>query len=122
MATAEFARFALRNGVAPKSMGPVKVRLPHAVRVMGRRGWTPNRVRDLWYRDARASEPKWQEIRDLEEITGLQCGREELREIDGLIANADRLLHGSDPDFHRPFLAALRALFGAPDRSRTGDD
>jgi len=122
MSTAEFAQFAMQNRLAPRSMGPVlKVRLPHAVRALAKRNWTANRVRDTWYRDARASEPTWDEIRDLEELTGLQYARRELHEVDNLIHNADRLLNGTDPDFHRPFVAALRALFGAPDRSRTGD-
>ena len=40
---------------------------------------------------------------------------------DRLIARADALLEGSDADFRRPFVAALRALFGAVDRSRTGE-
>lgn len=122
MSTAEFAQFALRNNVAPRAMGSVKVRLSHAASILKRRKWTANRVRDLWYRDARASAPKWEEIRDLEELTGLRCGREELHEVDALIANADRLLNGTDPDFHRPFVAALRALFGAAAGTRTGDD
>lgn len=120
--TAEFAQFAMHNRIAPRTLGQVQVRLGHAQRVLRKRGWTANRVRDLWYADDRASDPKWEEIKDLEELSGLRCGREELHEVDQLIANADRLLHGSDPDFHRPFVAALRALFGAPHRSGTGDD
>lgn len=119
-AVAKFAQTALQYHIAPPALGPIiKVRLPHACHVMRKRGWTKNRVRDLWYADRRASAPRWKEIRDLEELTGLRCGREELREIDNLIANADRLLMGSDPDFHRPFITALRAFFGASPRTRT---
>jgi hypothetical protein len=117
MSSAEFAQHAMQFYLAPPSLGSVKLRLRHAAYMLGRRNWTANRVRDIWYRDLRASAPKWEEIHDLEELTGLRYAREELNEIDALIANADRLLNSNDPDFHRPFLAALRALLGAPDRS-----
>jgi hypothetical protein len=123
MSSAEFATFAMHNHVAPRSMGSVKTRLGHAQRVLARRKWSANRVRDLWYRDPRASEPKWDEIRDLEELTGLQYARQELKEVDDLILRADRLLDGPDADFYRPFVTAFRALFGASRSSRTeGDD
>jgi hypothetical protein len=123
MQAAEFAQTALQYHIAPRAMGPViKARLPHARRILGKRGWSKDRVRALWYADERASAPKWNEIRDLEELTGLRCGREELREVDNLIANADRLRHGTDPDFYRPFVAAVRAFFGAPDRTGTEGD
>ena len=122
MLTAEFAQFALHERVAPKSIGPVKVRLPHAQTIMGRRGWSANRVRDLWYRDPRASAPKWEEINDLEQITGLEYARQELRTNDQLIANADALLMGTDPDFASAFVTALRAFAGAFHRTGTGRD
>lgn len=101
-------------------MGSVKARLRHAQRELRPRGWSPNRVRDLWYADERASEPKWTEIHDLEELTGLEFARQELRTNDQLIASAEALLMGSDPDFVSAFVAALRTFAGALDRSRTG--
>lgn len=113
MATAEFVQFALHERVAPKALGPIKVRLPHAQRVMGRKGWTANRVRDLWYADRRASAPKWEEINDIEQTTGLEYARQELRSVDQLIANADALTMGTDPDFASAFATALRAFVGA---------
>lgn len=119
MTTAEFAQFAMTDRIAPKSMGSVKVRLPYAQSVLGRRGWTANRVRDLWYRDPRASAPNWDEINDLEQITGLEYARQELRTNDQLISQADALLEGVHADFHRPFVAALRAFIGALDRTGT---
>ena len=119
MTTAEFAQYAMTERIAPRSLGPVKVRLPHAQSVLGRRGWTRNRVRDLWYADPRASAPKWEEISDLEQITGLEYARQELRTNAQLIGQADALLEGVHEDFHRPFVAAFRAFFGAVDRSRT---
>jgi hypothetical protein len=111
--TAEFAQFAMQERVAPRTIGLVKVRLPLAQSILGRRGWTANRVRDLWYRDPRASAPSWEEITDLEQITGLEYARQELRTNDQLIAQADALLEGVHEDFHRPFVAAFRAFFGA---------
>ena len=118
MSTVEFASLALRNAVAPRSMGPVKTRLAHAQSVLGRRNWTPNRVRDLWYRDERASAPAWDEINDIEEITGLKYARQELREVNDLIAAADRLTMAGDTDFASAFVAAIRSVFGAGHRAR----
>lgn len=111
--TAEFVQSALQDHIAPKSLGSVKVRLPYAQSVLRRRGWTANRVRDFWYRDDRASAPTWEEIDDLEQLTGLKYARQELRTNDQLISQADALLQGVDEDFHRPFVAAFRAFFGA---------
>lgn len=123
-ATAEFVQSALQGHVAPKALGPVKVRLPHAQGVMKRRGWTANRVRELWYLDPRASEPKWREIHDIEEITGLTYARQELRTNDDLIRQADALLEGVHADFYGPLVAALRAFTGAlaGPRTRGRDD
>lgn len=120
MQTAEFAQFAMQERVAPKSMGSVKTRLPHAQSLLGRRGWTANRVRDLWYRDPRASDPSWEEINDLQQITGLEYARQELRTNDRIISQADALLEGVHSDFYGPLVAALRAFAGAVDRTRTG--
>lgn len=120
MQSAEFAQTAMQERLAPRALGSVKARLTVAQRKLRDRGWTDNRVRDLWYRDERASAPKWTEIRDLEELTGLQFARQELRTNDQLIANADALLMGSDPDFVSAFVAALRSFAGAMDRTRAG--
>lgn len=115
MSSVEFAQYALRSHVAPPSLGPVKARLRHATRKLG---WTPNRVKDAWYADPRISISA-DEIRKIEETTGLRYGREELRTVEDLISRADALLEGSDEDFHRPFLAALRAVARLADRART---
>jgi hypothetical protein len=120
MTTAEFVQFALQDHVAPKSLGAVKTRLPHAQRTMQRRGWSANRVRELWYLDPRASEPKWREIHDIEEITGLTYARQELRTNDQLISQADALLEGVHADFYGPLVAALRAFTRALHSPRTG--
>jgi hypothetical protein len=112
MSSVEFCQRALREHVAPPRIGSVKARLRHAVR---RLNWSANRVKDAWYADPRIS-PSADEIRDLETITGLRYGRQELREIDAYIARAEAILGNTDADFHRPFIAALRAFFGALDR------
>lgn len=113
MSSVEFAQYALRSHVAPPAVGSVKSRLRHASR---RLGWTHNRVRDAWYADPRISISA-DEIRKIEELTGLRHGRQELKQIDAYIAHAEALLEGQDSDFHRPFVAAMRAFFGALDRT-----
>lgn len=119
MSTAEFAQFAMQNGLAPRAIGSVKVRLERATRELVKRNWSRNRVRDLWYADPRASAPKWEEVADLEELTGLEYARQEVRTNDQIIAYADALLMGGDPDFVGAFVAALRAMAGLPNRTRT---
>jgi hypothetical protein len=112
MSSVEFCQRALREHVAPPQIGSVKTRLRHAAR---RLNWSANRVKDAWYADPRIS-PSADEIRDLETLTGLRYGRQELREVDAYIARAEILLGNTDADFHGPFIAAMRAFFGALDR------
>lgn len=117
MHSVEFVQSALHERVAPPSLGSVGRRLQHATRVLSRRQWSANRVRDCWYADPRIS-LNAEEVRDIEELTGLRYGRQELKEFDELIARADSLLEGQDADFYRPFVAALRAFAGALYSSR----
>lgn len=127
MSSVEFAQYALRSHVAPAGLGSVKARLRHAVSIVlkhdrkqhGRkRRWTANRVKDCWYADERIT-PNADEIRDLEEITGLKYGREELRELAQLISSADALLEGPHEDFYRPFVDAFRQALRVVARSGT---
>lgn len=122
--TADFAQFAMRSRLAPPSLGSVKARIGYAQRQLLPRGWSRNRVRDLWYKDERASAPKWEEVTDLEELTGLEYARQEVRTNDAIISYADALLMGSDPDFFGTFVAALRSMVGLRNRSRAsgGDE
>lgn len=115
MSSVEFVQYALRERVAPPSVGSVKARLRHATRALG---WTDSRIKDAWYADPRISISA-DELRAVEEKSGLHYGRKELAEIDAYINRASALLEGSDEDFHRPFLVAMRAFFGAVARSRT---
>lgn len=114
MSSVEFAQYALRNHVAPPTIGSVKARLRYATR---RLGWSPNRVKDAWYADPRISLGA-DEIKQIEEHTGLRYGREELATVDALIARADQLLDGPDADLYRPLIAAFRAMARLADRSR----
>lgn len=116
MSSAEFVQYALRSHIAPPASGSVKMRIRSAARSLG---WSFSRTKDAWYADPRIS-INADEMRAIEERTGLQYGREEIRDIDALIAQADALLDGTDADFHRPFVAAFRAFIGALDRPRTG--
>lgn len=109
MSCVDFAQYALRERVAPPSLGSVKARLRYARTVMGRRNWSANRVKDAWYADPRIALGA-DEIRDLEEITGLRYGREELRSLEDLIARADTLLDGPEANFYRPFVDAFRTM------------
>lgn len=115
MSSVEFTQYALRNHVAPPSIGSVKARIRLASR---RLGWSYNRVRDAWYADHRISISA-DEIRTIEEKTGLRYGREELRTVTELINRADALLDGPEADFFRPFVDAMRAVARLADRSRT---
>lgn len=116
MSSVEFVQSALRDRVAPPLVGSVKARLRHAARALG---WSQNRVKDAWYADPRISISA-EEIRKIEEITGLRYGREELHEIDELIGRAGSLLARPDENSGSAILAALRALVGALDRPGTG--
>lgn len=107
MSSVEFASAMLREEVAPLgSAANVKARIGLAAR---RLGWSFSRTKDVWYGDERIR-LSCDQMRDIEEATGVRYGRTEINQIDALVSRADALLEGSDPDFHRPFVAALRAL------------
>jgi hypothetical protein len=110
-----FASNAMRQRIAPPAIGSVKHRINRAAAALR---WSASRTRDVWYADPRVS-IKPRELRKIEEIAGVVYGRKELAEIDALISRAESLLAGSDPAFHRPFIAALRALAGRPDSTGT---
>lgn len=114
MSSVEFTQNALRNHIAPAGVGSVKARLRHASRKLG---WSASRTRECWYGRERVRISA-DEIKKIEETTGLRYGREELRTIDELINRADALLHGTDADFYRPFLDAMRAAARLVGRSR----
>lgn len=106
----------LRERVAPR--GSVKERVRSAARALD---WKYSRTKAVWYADERVA-LKAKELRRIEEVTGIEYGRKERREVEALISRADALLMGNDPDFHGPFVAAVRAFFGALDRTGTGGE
>lgn len=113
MSSVEFVQYALRERVAPPSIGSIKARHRHAGFKLG---WSSNRIKDAWYADARISISA-DELRDIEETTGLKYARHELNQIDCAIARAEALLDGPEADFYRPFVDAVRAMARAFDRT-----
>jgi hypothetical protein len=109
MSCVDFTQHALRNRIAPPNVGSVKARIRHASRKLG---WSGSRVKDCWYADPRISIGA-DELRAVEQFSGLHYGRQELQEIDAYIARSTALLHGQDEDFHGAFAAAMRAFFRA---------
>lgn len=115
MSELAFASSALRKRIAPPGRAPSVGERIRAAALDLR--WTFSRTKDVWYADPRVS-LKPRELRDVEETAGVRYGREELRTIDQLIANADALLDGQEADFYRPFVTAFRTMAGAFDRAR----
>ena len=118
MSSLEFAQVALQSRVAPPSLGSAGIRLRHAISALLRhdrkrdnrkRRWTATRVKDCWYADDRIT-LNADEIRDLEELTGLSYGQQELRTNDELIDQASALLAGHETDFYSAFFTALRSM------------
>jgi hypothetical protein len=118
MSAVDFCQYALRERIAPRTMGSVKTRILHAAR---KTGWGYSRTRDVWYADRRVSIDADQLIH-IEAISGLEYARREVRTNDEIIARADALLHGSDPDFNGSFVTALRAFAGVFYRSRASGE
>lgn len=119
MSELTWAQYALKDHVAPLgSAQSVEARIRLAAR---RLKWKYSRAATVWYADERAS-IKPRELRQIEEVTGLEYGRQELRAVEALIGNADALLMGSDPDFYSAFVAGLRAFASAVYSARAAGD
>jgi len=117
MSELAFASTQLQTNIAPPALSS---HIGERIRAAARRlGWSHSRTKDIWYEDERVS-LKPRELRQIEEITGVRYGREELAEIDALITRADTLLASRGEDFNSPVVAALRALLGAVDRTGAG--
>lgn len=117
MSSVEFVQGALRTRVAPPGTGVnVSARIRHAARQLG---WSYTRTKDAWYADPRIS-IKADEVRKIEETTGVRYGREELQSVESLIANADALLGSSSEDIAGPYALAFRAVIRALAGTRIG--
>jgi hypothetical protein len=113
MSTVEFCQSALRERIAPPSVGSVKQRIVYAAR---KTGWSYTRVRDLWYADPRIS-IKAEQLFHLEALSGLEYARQELRKNDAAIERATALLGGEDTHLIRTLVAAVFSAIGLRDRA-----
>ena len=113
MSTVEFCQSALRERIAPPSIGSVKQRIVYAAR---KTGWSYTRVRDLWYADPRIS-IKAEQLFHIEALSGLEYARQELRKNDAAIERATALLGGEDTHLIRTLVAAVFSAIGLRDRS-----
>ena len=108
MSTVEFCQDALRNRIAPPSVGSVKVRIVTAARQLG---WSYTRTRDAWYADPRIS-IKPEELFRVEAVSGLTYARQELRKNEEAIERATALLGGEDTHILRTVVAAVFQALG----------
>jgi hypothetical protein len=113
MSTVDFCQRALREEIAPPTIGGVQVRISAAARQLG---WSYTRTRDAWYADPRIS-IKPEELFRVEAVSGLSYARQEMRRNDRAIERADALLGGEDPRLIRTLVAAVREAFGLRDRA-----
>jgi len=112
MSTVEFCQSALRERIAPPSIGSVKDRLIYAAR---KTGWSYARVKDIWYADKRVS-IKAEQLFHIEALSGLEYARQEVRTNDAAIERATALL-GENPHLARSFFAAMLKMVGIQDRA-----
>lgn len=113
MSTVEFCQRALREEIAPPSVGAKMERIRHASRALG---WSYSRTKDAWYADPRIS-IKPEELFRVEAVSGLSYARQEMRKNDQAIGRADALLDGEDPRLLRTLVAAVREAFGLRHRA-----
>ncbi|MBO4227225.1 hypothetical protein [Bradyrhizobium neotropicale] len=73
-------------------------------------GWSPGRIRDIWYRDGRVHvrAEEFEQLRSLAATRSDSGAQDELTELRNRIARLERLLETADEAFHGPTLAALR--------------
>lgn len=113
MSAATFAQHALRERIAPPSIGSVKQRIVVAAR---KTGWSQSRIRDLWYADPRVS-IKAEQLIKIEALSGLEFARQEVRTHDAAIQRATDLLGGEDSHLVRAVVAAVLQAIGLPYRA-----
>lgn len=107
MSELAFASEMMKTRIAPPgSAGSKGERLRNAALALR---WKHSRTRHVWYADASVS-IKPRELRQIEEMTGVKYGQQELRTNDDIIARAEDLLVGHEADFYGAFIAALRSL------------
>lgn len=114
MSTVEFCQRALREEIAPPSVGAKLERIRHASRILG---WSYSRTKDAWYADPRIS-IKPEELFRVEAVSGLLYhARQEMRKNDDAIERATALLGGEDTHLVRSIVAAVRSALGIRNRA-----
>jgi hypothetical protein len=113
MSTVEFCQNALRDEIAPRSVGSVQRRIEKASH---RLGWSYTRTKDTWYADPRISISP-EELFRVEAVSGLHYARQEVRTNDAAIERATALLGGEDAHLFRSFFAAVLKVVGFQDRA-----
>jgi hypothetical protein len=113
MSTVDFCQRALRDEIAPRSIGDVQTRIRKAARDLG---WSYTRTKDTWYGDPRIS-IKPEELFRVEAVSGLAYAREELRKNDRAIERATALLGGEDAHLIRTMVAAVFSAIGLHHRA-----
>lgn len=111
MSTVDFCQKALREEIAPPSIGSVQTRIRQASRALG---WSYTRTKDAWYADPRIS-IKPGELFRVEAVSGLSYARQEMRKNDRAIERADALLGGEDTRLLRTLVTAVREALGLRD-------
>lgn len=114
MSTVEFCQRALRDEIAPISVGSVQARIRAASRALG---WSYTRTKDAWYADPRIS-IKPEELFRIEAVSGLTYAREELRKNEQAIERATALLGGEDTHLIRTVVTAVFSALGLSHSSR----
>jgi hypothetical protein len=105
----------LQKRIAPVGLcQSVAERIRHASRKLG---WSYSRTKEIWYANSRTI--RYEEMLKAKEVAGLADGKQELAEVDLLIANADRLLDRKNPAFKRAFRAGIRAFLSTLHQPRT---
>lgn len=113
MSTVEFCSRALKDEIAPRTIGSVQARIRSAARDLG---WSYSRTKSVWYADERVSiKPK--ELFRVEAISGLTYAREEMRKHDNAIERATALLGSEDTNILGEIVAAIVARLGLSHRT-----
>ena len=98
-----FCQEALKERIAPRTMGSVKERITFAARKLG---WTYSRAKDAWYTDPRIS-ISGEELMMIEQTSGVAYARREAKEVDEAIERAAALLVDAKANSPRSLADAL---------------
>lgn len=101
-----FSSNAMQEKIAPISYSShIGERILLAAR---RLKWNPSRAKSVWYQQE-STVINGAELKQVERVSGLIYAKEELRQIDQIIADLERLGNTTDQDFYISFASALRS-------------